>query len=311
MNYYELKPEENTFKTIIIQTTYQCQMKCSNCYLGDMLNDDSIPNVDYDKLSSVLEKLPSRCDIRFIGAEPTLNKQLPELLKLVRDKGHRPSMLSNGLKLSREPYAKELKDAGLNTLGLSMNGGTDDSVYQLYDNGKYAKQKMKALENCFKVKIIPHINIIVTPLNLHVLKPLLSLIVDLAIKNKIVISPIKFPVMIRPKSIGQMGNFLDTKSYNLNELSEIISVLTGVSVDDIMKHTNVDGYNEVGTLVFPFKTEAGDMLCKITDWNVDDDGVIDGGSWRRGILTDNYTIAPAFEYYAKQVNSYENREHNI
>ena len=33
--------------------------------------------------------------------------------------------------------------------------------------------------------------------------------------------------------------------------------------------------------------------------SVDDDGVPDAGSTRRGILTDNYTVAPFFEYYKK------------
>ncbi len=309
MNYYELEPEKNTFKTIIIQTTYKCQMSCSNCYLGDMLNNESIPDIDYNKFSEFLKKLPSRCDIRFLGAEPTLNPELPDLIHAVRKYGHRPSMLTNGLKLYREPYVKELKDAGINTLGLSMNGGINDKVYQIYDNGKYARQKKKALEHCFKYNIVPHINIIVTPLNLHVLKPLLDFIVDLSIRYKGKIHPKKFPVMLRPKSIGKMGNYLDTKSYNLEELAEITSVLTKVPINTILEQNSVDGYDETGTLVYSFKTKAGLMLCKITDWTVDEEGVIDGGSWRRGILTDTYKIAPAFEYYAIQVNRYDNREH--
>ena len=296
-----VSPKDNYFKTIIIQTTYQCQMRCSNCYLGSMLNDKNIPDIDYDRLSEVLDLLPFRCDIRFIGAEPTMAPHLMDLIKLVRDKGHRPSMLTNGLKLSKESYVKELKIAGLNTLGLSMNGGLDNNVYLLYDNGRYAKQKIKALDNCFKNEIIPHINIIVTPFNLHVLKPLLSYIVESAIKYNIKFSRSKFPVMLRPKSIGQMGNYLDTKSYTLDELIEIVSVLTETSVADINKNNLVDTFEETHTKVFSFNTLAGIMLCKVTDWNIDENGVIDAGSQRRGILTDEYKIAPAFEYYKEKV----------
>ena len=104
MHYYELEPENNTFKTISIQTTYMCQLKCSNCYLGDMLNNPKYPDVDIDRFEDTMKRLKGRCDIRFIGAEPTLNKNLPKLISIARKNGHRPSLLTNGLTLRREPY---------------------------------------------------------------------------------------------------------------------------------------------------------------------------------------------------------------
>ena len=304
--YLEIEPKDNTFKTILVQTTYFCQMKCSNCYLGDMLNNKSIPDVDYSRLSDLLHELPFRSDIRLLGAEPTMNPNIFNLIKLIRKKGHRPSMLTNGLKLSKEPYVKKLKDSGLNTLGISMNGGLCDDTYKIYDNGNYAKQKSQALDNCLKYKIAPHINTILTPLNLHTLKPLLDFLIDRATFYNIKFSPTRFPVMLRPKSIGRLGNFLDEKTYTLNELAEIISVLTNVKVKDIMNSKTVDGYSEKNTKVFSFDTKAGQILCKLTDWTVDEGGVIDRGSKRRGIVTHNYKIAPAFEYYSEQVDLHGN-----
>ena len=41
------------------------------------------------------------------------------------------------------------------------------------------------------------------------------------------------------------------------------------------------------------------MYGKATDWSIDDDGLPDSGSKRRGILTDDYKIEPFFEYYGK------------
>ena len=140
--YYELEPSANTFKTLSIQTTYQCQQTCANCYLGDMLNNDDIPDVDIVRFEQAIRQLPNRTDIRFIGAEPTMNDYLTKMIKIVRQSGHRPSLLTNGLKLRRDVYVKELKESGLNLLGISMNGGTNTELYQLFDNGKYAKSKM-------------------------------------------------------------------------------------------------------------------------------------------------------------------------
>lgn len=297
MHYYELAPKENTFKTISVQTTYKCQMACSNCYLGDMLNNDSIPDIDPQKFEAFLDKLPNRVDIRFIGAEPTMNPNLIDLIKLTRLKGHRPSLLTNGLKLRREDYTNQLKTSGLNMLGISMNGGLDDSVYKEFDNGRYAKSKMKALDNCFKYNILPHINVIIDPTNIHIIQDLIDYIVECALRYNRKFSPTKFPVMLRLKSIGKMGNYRDTYSYTLKEMVNLMSM-----VHDIKATNVVDGYEERRSVIYSFPTAAGEMLCKLTDWTVDDDGVPDAGSERRGILTNNYTVAPFFEYYARYHN---------
>ena len=109
-----LDPRDNTFKTISIQTTYSCQMQCANCYLGDMLNNKKFVDVDMLKFSEAIVQLPNRCDIRFIGAEPTMNDKLFNLIKIARKYKHKPSLLTNGLKLFQEQYVINLKKSGLN-----------------------------------------------------------------------------------------------------------------------------------------------------------------------------------------------------
>jgi len=277
------------FKTISVQTTYKCQMKCANCYLGDMLNNDKFKDVDPYKFEEAISKIKSRCDIRFIGAEPTLNPDLFKLIGIARSAGHRPSLLTNGLKLRNENYTKELKRAGINMLGLSMNGGLDDELYQLMDNGKYAKQKMAALENCFKHKILPHVNMIVIPENVKAITPLVNHIEYLREKYSFK----KYPVMVRFKSVGQVGNYMKTITYNMNQLVQILNFrLNGLQNINY----KVNGYVERNTCTFKLKSG---LLGKITDWTLDDDGIPDSGSERRAILTDKYTVEPFFEYYSQ------------
>ena len=296
MNYFEVDPSLSEFKTLSIQTTHKCQQHCANCYLGDMLNNNLIPDVNTEKFIEAIKKLPHRHDIRFIGAEPTMNPDLQELIMTTRVCGHRPSLLTNGLKLRRESYAQSLKDAGLKLLGISMNGGLDNDVYLDFDNGKYAPSKMTALDNIFKVNMLPHINVILDPTNLHIVEPLIDYIVETALKYNRKFSLVKFPVMIRLKSIGKMGYYKDSYTYSLDELKEIVMDMHG---DSIKFHNMVDGHLEQRSLMYSFPTKAGPMLGKITDWTVDDEGVPDSGSTRRGILTDNYKVAPFFEYYKK------------
>ena len=292
-----MKPENNTFHSISIQTTYECNMACANCYLGDMLNNPKFPNVDVIKFEKAISKIPGRCDIRFIGAEPTMNKDLFNLIKITRKYKHKPSLLTNGLKLYQEKYVISLKESGLNFLGLSMNGGLDNEVYKRFDNGKYAKLKKRALEYCIKHKIVPHINIIVDPTNLHVINPLINYAIELCKKYNRKIG-IGFPLTIRIKSVAKMGNFLNTYSFSIDELIKIIRKEFGKFTDEkIIPNFMIDGIKESNTCMVYFETEVGKMGGKVTDWTIDDDGLPLTNSKRRGIINEKYQIEPFFEYY--------------
>jgi len=293
-----IKPENNTFHTLSIQTTYQCNMKCANCYLGHMLNNPDYADVDLKVFEDSISKLPGKCDIRLIGAEPTMNDNLFELIKITRKYNHRPSLLTNGLKLGQEDYVIKLKKSGLNMLGLSMNGGLDDDVYKRFDNGKYAKLKTRALEYCIKHKIVPHINIILDPTNLHIIKPLYNKIIEFCNKYNRRIGG-SFPLTIRIKSIAKMGNYLDTHTFSMNELMNIAKDNFG---KDLQFNFEIDGLQEKSSCMYSFNTPVGKMGGKITDWTIDDDGIPLSDSQRRGILTEEGMIMPFFEYYGEEVN---------
>ena len=292
-----IKPENNTYPILSVQTTYKCNMLCANCYLGDMLNNDEYADLNMNMFKEAISKLPKRTDIRFIGAEPTMNDDLFEMIEIVKKYKHRPQILTNGLKLGQEQYVIDLKKSGLNWLGLSMNGGLDDEVYKRFDNGKYAKLKTRALEYCIKHKIVPHINIILDPTNLHIIKPLYDKIIELCNKYNRRIG-ISFPLTIRIKSIAKMGNYLDTYTFNMDELMKIAKDNFG---NNLQFNFEMDGLVEKSSCIYSFDTPIGKMGGKITDWTIDDDGIPLSDSKRRGILTEEGMIMSFFDYYADEV----------
>ena len=150
MNYYELEPQNNHFYSIGVDITHKCNMNCGNCYIPNR----TIPDMDKKSLFVLLEKLPFKCEIRLIGAEPTMRKDLPEIISKVRDLKHRPVLITNGLKLANKDYVKKLKEAGLFIVNISLNGGTDDDIYRKMDGGAYLRKKIKALENCIEAGFI-------------------------------------------------------------------------------------------------------------------------------------------------------------
>ena len=103
-----------------------------------------------------------------------------------------------------------------------MNGGLENDVYREFDNGPYANAKSIALNNILKNRLLPHINMIIDPTNIHVIQPLIDYTVKCAIENNIKLHRTKFPIMIRLKSIGQMGYYRKTYTYSLEEMREIV-----------------------------------------------------------------------------------------
>lgn len=292
MNYYELPPELNHFHTLLVDVTHRCNMECANCYIPNR----SIPDMDVKKLYEFLKKLPNRTDIRLIGAEATVRKDLLEIISTVREIGHHPALLTNGLRLASEKYVKQLKESGLKSLGLSMNGADNDEWYFKLDNGPYSKSKTKALHNCFKEKLIVHTNtIIVKNINEDVIERQINLLINTAKKTGRTFKK-SYPIMARFKSVGQIGRYMKSDAMNLNDLIDLFSKQMNIDKKEIMSYNKIDGYVECNSVLFPYQTDVGKLLIKITDWTVDDDGIPDAGSKRRGRVTQDFKCAPFFEH---------------
>lgn len=293
MQYYELEPENNTFHTLLADVTHRCNMNCANCYIPNRL----IPDMDADELKSFLKRLPNRTDVRLIGAEATMRDDLPELIRMIRSIGHHPALLTNGLKLYRYDYTKSLWDAGLRSLGLSMNAADNDDIYRIIDGGKYSKLKVGALENCFRVGLVTHINCILAKGTNETITPkrLYDLVVEKGIETGRKFKR-TYPVMLRFKSVGEIGRYMEDTTMNLEELVGLISEALDVDPDYIKSQNHIDGYAECNSVLFQKDTPNGPIWIKITDWSIDDDGVPDSGSKRRGRITQNWKVAPFFEH---------------
>jgi hypothetical protein len=267
-------------------------MECANCYIPNR----SIPDMDVHKLYDFLSKLPERTDIRLIGAEATVRNDLPDIIQKVRDLGHHPALLTNGLRLASEKYVKDLKKSGLRSLGLSMNGADNNDWYYPLDNGPYSKSKVKALRNCFKEKLVVHTNtIIVKNVNEEVIKRQIDLLVKTAKETGRTFKK-SYPIMARFKSVGQIGRYMESDAMYLDDLVNLFVKQMNFDKETILKNNNIDGYIECNSVLFSYPTEVGDLLIKITDWSVDDDGIPDAGSKRRGRVTQDFNCAPFFEH---------------
>ena len=282
MNYFEIEPEQNTFSNIVVDLTHRCNMECANCYIPNR----DIPDLDKDKLFQFLSKLPSRTYIRLIGAEPTMRGDLPEIIAMVKKLGHRPSLTTNGLKLANLSYVKTLKESGLRLLLHSMNGADDDMVYKALDNGKWATVKVRALNNIFAERLpINTGTIIARGVNEYVMNRQVEVFAERAIANGINFNTTppynKITPVLRMKSVGMIGRYMEGVSYTIDELSDMAVYRLGIDKSDIIKTSagvvkaGPQSGEALTSYMFPYQTKAGKVLIRLIDWQTDDEGVID------------------------------------
>ena len=146
---------ETTTVLGLIDVTNRCNLKCPVCFANAAVSK-KLYEPTFEEIGKMLENLrdlkptPTPA-IQYAGGEPTVRKDIVELIKLAREKGFSHTQIAtNGLRLARkESLAKELVDAGLNTVYLQFDGVTEEPY--IYNRGKnLLPQKIQAIENCRK-----------------------------------------------------------------------------------------------------------------------------------------------------------------
>src|SRR5262245_54523686 len=171
--YQTYLPENCPFETVIVDVTHRCNMGCRNCYIPNR----TIQDLDADWLATIFSRLPRGTYVRLVGGEPTMRDDLPQLIRQVRQHGHHPVILTNGLKLANRAYVRELKQAGLQIAYLSLNGGFQEELYVAIDAMSCLEQKTKAFDNLCAEYIFTSIGmIIVRGVNEHAVEQILTAI---------------------------------------------------------------------------------------------------------------------------------------
>ncbi len=127
-----------------LQITRKCNQNCRFCSNPPTQKNRSL--AFFKKMVNYYAK--NKYDgIVFSGGEPTLYPQLPHLITHALDKGLHCRVITNGQKIADPGYLRELADAGLKHICLSVY--SDDPKIQgfLADNKPSLRKIKKALDN--------------------------------------------------------------------------------------------------------------------------------------------------------------------
>jgi len=148
--YFTIVPAGMPLKVIELSLTPKCDMGCPICSVKGSINRKS-----HDMSSGDVEKIihehPDKKVILW-GLECTENKDLEDILRILKSYKKKPFLFTNGNKLADLSYLKKLKEAGLGYVYLQFDG-FDDAAYRVFRNRSLINEKLAALENLKKLKI--------------------------------------------------------------------------------------------------------------------------------------------------------------
>lgn len=216
----EFKKERVPFLKLALPITRQCNLNCQVCYSPDRRNKD----FSLEELTKVIRDF--KCSlIKLTGGEPTLNKDLPFLIKTVHESGKVSGLVTNGINLTDINYVKVLKEAGLNRIAVTFNGFSDD-IHEKINGRKLLKQKLRALKTLKKAGMEVVLSVtLVRGINENELGKLYRYYLD----NQ------SFIKLLRIRSQSQVGRYVETNSFCLSEIIGLISKASGFSKEELVE----------------------------------------------------------------------------
>ncbi|MCM8792914.1 MAG: radical SAM protein [Candidatus Omnitrophica bacterium] len=195
---------------ILLSLTKKCNSHCSICFNRDT---EEYGELSLSYIKKILAKFKNRRVILF-GGEPTVRKDLDEIIRIINQSGNTPILFTNGLKLSQLSYCRELKEAGLESVCLSFDGFAPH-IYRLM-RGVSEKEyhfKLAALENLKKIDMDVILQMtVVKGINEDQIKQ----IIDFIARN-----PFICAYWIRPLYLRGGENLMGFDKTNLLSLDEI------------------------------------------------------------------------------------------
>lgn len=136
---------------VLVEITHRCDQACSYCFANA---GESMPEMNLAELNDLFNFL-IRCSsdhpylLQLSGGEPTMRRDLPDIISLAKSKGFSYIQLNtNGKRLGSDSnYAQTLAAAGLDIIFMQFDG-MDDQLYQSIRGEKLFDVKKQAIANC-------------------------------------------------------------------------------------------------------------------------------------------------------------------
>jgi uncharacterized radical SAM superfamily Fe-S cluster-containing enzyme len=216
----------------LIYLNRKCNQHCNFCFANAIYNEegtDAPQNID--DIIAGLDSFKGQY-IYLCGGEPTLRKDLPEIIYLLKKRGFTVILMSNGKKLVDLNFVKKLARAGLDIVQLQFDT-LNDKQYNTLRNESLLETKLKVINNLRQVKISVQLWVmLVKSVNEDQIEP----IIRFAAQNVDIVKTVFFI------SSWKMGRFISCQEITKEEIMAVIEKRIGITKSDFISYTAFDYY---------------------------------------------------------------------
>lgn len=183
-------------KRVDIELGYSCNARCSFCYyLRSIETGGPKKDLSTDRVKRLLRFIRQKGIevVDFSGGEPTVRKDLIELITYAKGLGFRSiGIITNGIVLANMDYARRLAEAGVDDFLFSLHGPDAKTHDELTNVPGSFERIIKSIQNIKQLRTKCRTNTVVTSYNYNKVEAITQLLVELEIPiiNFILFNPV-------------------------------------------------------------------------------------------------------------------------
>ncbi len=209
-----------------VEITDACNFSCPICYANSGGKRKKFVSLEYVEKVAEKAKREGAVALCITGGEPTLHPELPRMVELLKTKGLRPVVLTNGFLFYKKPEMMDLlKEKGL--WGVTVQFDTfNPQIHRMMRGNEYIEEKIRVMEMAVKKGLRLSVTMTVIRENLREIKDV--------ILHALSFSPGLY--LININITNPAGRFMARKSQLINRetvIKELISDM-GLNVEDFL-----------------------------------------------------------------------------
>lgn len=215
------------FTSVRLEITSKCNLHCAYCHNEKYINSNDDKSTDeLIKLITNLKKSNNINKVLLTGGEPLMNKDVIKLVKTFTELGIKVDMVSNGILLT-EKMMKELDDAGLKRIRLSIDDTTEKNINRDNVNSSIILKKIRKIVDNTNIQVCVHT--VATPDNVDDLFDLYKTVLNSGAKRW------------RVFDVGYQGGIISNKDdFNLSNYYEKLVKVSRKIIKHYIKYNHID-----------------------------------------------------------------------
>lgn len=166
---------------LLLELTYKCPLKCAFCSNPTELEDLS-NELSTEEWKAVIHdaKAMGAMQIGFSGGEPTLRKDLEELVAEANQLGYYTNLITSGIGLTTQRLER-LKEAGLRHIQLGMQSSEPTTTHWISGVDCFDK-KIKIAKEIKRLGFPMVLNVPISKINIHLVPDIIELAAEIGVE---------------------------------------------------------------------------------------------------------------------------------